>query len=88
MYEEFAEPFELWECKLAIMHCSGHNDASLIQNIWRNIIKSEANLATGSSDDKTNQILSKIKVLANLYKESEQCFPLGNIQSIYNPTSK
>lgn len=82
LYEEFAEPFGLWECKLAIIHCSGHNDAQLIQKIWMNIMKTELNNATGSADDKIAQVLSKIKVLAKEYKESESCFPLGKTWNI------
>lgn len=39
MYEEYAEPLQLWECKLAIIHCSGHQDSMLIQGIWTNIIE-------------------------------------------------
>lgn len=39
LYEEYAEPLQLWECKLAIIHCSGHQDDMLIKGIWTNIIK-------------------------------------------------
>ena len=39
LYEEYAEPLQLWECKLAIIHCSGHQDVMLIQGIWINIIE-------------------------------------------------
>jgi len=38
LYEEYAEPLQLWECKLAIIHCSGHQDDMLIKGIWTNII--------------------------------------------------
>lgn len=30
LYEQFAEPLGLWECKLAILHCAGHYDAALV----------------------------------------------------------
>lgn len=38
LYEDYAEPLQLWECKLAIIHCSGHQDSMLIQGIWTHII--------------------------------------------------
>lgn len=39
LYEEFAEPFKLWECNLALVHSTSHNDPQLIEDIWRNIIE-------------------------------------------------
>ena len=32
LYSDFAEPFGLWECQLAIIHCAGHPDNNLIGN--------------------------------------------------------
>ena len=26
LYSDFAEPYQLWECQLAILHCAGHPD--------------------------------------------------------------
>lgn len=40
LYEEFAEPFKLWECNLALIHSTSHNDPQLIEDIWANIIES------------------------------------------------
>lgn len=31
LYEKFAEPWKLWECKLAIVHCAGHSEPQLVQ---------------------------------------------------------
>lgn len=31
LYEKFAEPWALWECKLAIVHCAGHSEPQLVQ---------------------------------------------------------
>ena len=31
LYQDFAEPYQLWECQLAILHCAGHHDPMLIQ---------------------------------------------------------
>ena len=36
--KDWAEPYELWECKLAILATAGHPDPLLIQSIWTNII--------------------------------------------------
>ena len=38
LYGEFAEVFDLYECKLAIVHCAGHEDAALVDSLWLNII--------------------------------------------------
>ena len=38
LYEEFADRFDLWECKLAIVYCAGLYDSALIENLWQNII--------------------------------------------------
>lgn len=38
LYEEFADRFDLSECKLAIVHCAGLYDGALIENLWQNII--------------------------------------------------
>ncbi len=38
LYGDFAEPFELAECKLAIVHCAGHYDPTLVESLWRDII--------------------------------------------------
>lgn len=38
LYSDFAERYELAECKLAIVHCAGHYDPSLIDALWQNIL--------------------------------------------------
>ena len=40
LYGQFADEFDLHECKLAILHCAGHYDSGLVETLWRNIIKS------------------------------------------------
>lgn len=77
LYEQYAEPFGLWECKLAIIHCSGHDDVTLIQNIWENIIATEMRITRGSPDEKMMQLLIKVEALARDYGDSENCFPLS-----------
>ena len=38
LYGEFADPLGLAECQLAIVHCAGHHDPTLIETLWKNII--------------------------------------------------
>ena len=38
LYGDFADAFALAECKLAIVHCAGHYDPTLIETLWRDII--------------------------------------------------
>ncbi|CAJ0933242.1 unnamed protein product, partial [Ranitomeya imitator] len=39
LYGDFADPFKLSECKLAIIHCAGHCDPILVQSLWEEIIE-------------------------------------------------
>jgi nuclear pore complex protein Nup155 len=38
LYEEFADRFDLSECKLSIVHCAGLYDNALVENLWQSII--------------------------------------------------
>ncbi|XP_075223372.1 nuclear pore complex protein Nup154 isoform X2 [Lycorma delicatula] len=77
LYEEFAEPFDLWDCKLAIVECSGHDDPDLINNIWENIIQTElAKCDNTSGDNKISVVMSKVKMLGQQYSLSSRVFPL------------
>ncbi|XP_045519163.1 nuclear pore complex protein Nup154 [Pieris brassicae] len=78
LYEEYADRYNLWECKLAIVQCSGHNDALLVENIWSNILAEAENAARGllSPDEKISSVLSKLTTLGREYVNSGHCFPL------------
>jgi nuclear pore complex protein Nup155 len=77
LYEEFCEPFNLWECKLAIIHCSGHCDLALVETIWLNIIESELQAcASISSNDMMTVLVGKMKALGQEYAGSLRCFPV------------
>lgn len=77
LYEEFAEAFCLWECKLAIIHCSGHYDLALVETIWLNIIETELRTCTAiGPNDKMIVLMSKIKSLGQEYAVSPRCFPV------------
>ena len=75
---KFAEPFNLWECQLAILHCAGHPDSMLIETVWNNIIEGEiAKTAELSAKDRINIMANKIVNLGKLYSSSQKYFPLG-----------
>lgn len=78
LYQEYAEPFELWECQLAILHCSGHQDPMLVETMWDNIIEAELKLSEGlPSNSRIAMISNKIKSLGKIYAGSLKYFPLG-----------
>ncbi|KAL1505828.1 hypothetical protein ABEB36_005300 [Hypothenemus hampei] len=81
LYENFAEPFQLLECKLAIIDCAGYDDGdnSLVKSIWQQILAGELRKSSGSGNDRMSQILSKVKHLARQYVNSSNGFPLDYI---------
>jgi len=80
LYEEYAEPFNLWECKLAIIHCSGHYDLALVETIWLNIVENELRACTSiGPNDKMTVLMGKIKSLGQEYVGSPRCFPVREL---------
>merc|ERR1712025_705011 len=49
LYQDWAEPYQLWECKLAILQCAGHPDPMLVSNIWTKIIDQQVSIASTES---------------------------------------
>ncbi|XP_030384533.1 nuclear pore complex protein Nup154 isoform X2 [Scaptodrosophila lebanonensis] len=76
LYQNFAVPFDLWECQLSILNCSHHNDALLIESVWGNIIKSVVE-SPGSTQERSTRLFSKIELLVREFGESGACFPFG-----------
>nr|CAD7193577.1 unnamed protein product [Timema douglasi] len=77
LYENFAEPFSLWEAKLSIIHSAGHLDMSLIEKVWLKLIESELrNCGSMSGNDKMSVLMNKVKYLGQEYSLSPRCFPL------------
>jgi len=77
LYQDWAEPYQMWECKLAILATAGHPDPLLIQSIWTNIIERELErLANADSQTKKSAISGKIDSLGRLYVTSSKYFPL------------
>lgn len=78
LYKDFAEPFELFECQLKILHCAGHEDVNLIENIWRNILEKELHfIANKEADAQKNLLKMKMKEFGNLYMNTDKYFPIG-----------
>lgn len=79
LYKDFAEPFDLWECKLAIIHVSGYTDPTLIENIWLNIISTEMNRR--NTQDRISALMDKVKTLGREYSLASRSFPIGKCKN-------
>ncbi|KAM5264755.1 nuclear pore complex protein Nup155 isoform 2-T2 [Ctenodactylus gundi] len=80
LYGEFADPFKLAECKLAIIHCAGYSDPILVQTLWQDIIEKELNDSiTLSSSDRMHALSLKIVLLGKIYAGTPRFFPLDFI---------
>ncbi|KAK7492894.1 hypothetical protein BaRGS_00015841 [Batillaria attramentaria] len=78
LYEDFADRFDLWECKLAIVHCAGLYDGALIENLWQNIIQKELSVGI-RSDDQLNSVSERLVSIMKTYVTAERYFPLASI---------
>jgi len=76
LYGEFAHAFGLAECELAIVHCAGHYDQSLIESLWSNIINQEINSNAGKGAEQ-ELLRAKLVSLGRQYVSSERYFPLA-----------
>ena len=73
LYKDWAEPFQLWESKLAILQCAGHPDQPLVNTIWTQIIQNQENIDT---HNKIAALSNKIETLGRQYASSSKYFPL------------
>lgn len=78
LYENYADQFGLWECKLTILNCSHHNDPLLIESVWNQIIDNTVK-SVNSTQEQTTRLFSKIESLFKEFGESGHCFPLAFI---------
>ncbi|XP_036320971.1 nuclear pore complex protein Nup154 [Rhagoletis pomonella] len=78
LYQQFADPFDLWECKLTILNCSHHNDPLLIETVWSQIIN-KAVVGKGTTQERCTRLFTKIESLVKEFRESGHCFPLAFI---------
>ena len=83
LYSDFAEPFGLNECILAILHCAGHLDTMLIENIWNKVLDAEIERSqnSASTQSKINILSNKLKSLGKMYASSQKYFPMGKDSS-------
>lgn len=78
LYTKFAEPFQLWECKLRILNASHHNDPLLIELVWTRILEQELERGMGGSPyEKMCRLLAKVESLGREYGQPGHCFPLA-----------
>merc|ERR1719348_1312084 len=73
LYQDWAEPYQLWECKLAILQCAGPPDHPLVNTIWTNIIEQ---LENSTSHNKVLALSNKMETLGKQYANSSKYFPL------------
>ncbi|XP_067621641.1 nuclear pore complex protein Nup154 [Eurosta solidaginis] len=78
LYQQFADPFDLWECKLTILNCSHHNDPLLIETVWSQIINKAVD-GTGTTQERCTRLFTKMETLVKEFRESGHCFPLAFI---------
>uniref|UniRef100_H9GFJ8 Nuclear pore complex protein Nup155 n=1 Tax=Anolis carolinensis TaxID=28377 RepID=H9GFJ8_ANOCA len=77
LYGEFADPFKLSECKLAILHCAGHSDPIMVQTLWQEIIeKALSDSVTLSAPDRMQALSLKMVTLGKIYAGTPRYFPL------------
>ncbi|XP_066473036.1 nuclear pore complex protein Nup155 isoform X2 [Tiliqua scincoides] len=77
LYGEFADPFKLSECKLAILHCAGLSDPILVQTLWQEIIeKVLSDSVTMSPADRMQALSLKMIMLGKIYAGTPRYFPV------------
>ncbi|XP_052776486.1 nuclear pore complex protein Nup155-like isoform X2 [Mya arenaria] len=76
LYEEFADRFDLSECKLAIVNCAGLYDSALIENLWQNIVDKEfENTRSSATSVRVKNIGNKLCAVGKTYFKAERYFP-------------
>ncbi|VDP08225.1 unnamed protein product [Soboliphyme baturini] len=77
LYQDYAEVFNLPECKLAILHCGGHYDANLIELTWREIVDKEmALIKTKPAEIQAKLLLTKLSLTLQRCALSERYIPI------------
>jgi len=77
LYEEYADRFDLPECKLAIIYSAGHYEPILVENLWEAIIEKKLAELYNKPESFVKLVLSdKIKSLFRIYQQSENYFPV------------
>uniref|UniRef100_A0A8D8PSS0 Nuclear pore complex protein Nup155 n=4 Tax=Cacopsylla melanoneura TaxID=428564 RepID=A0A8D8PSS0_9HEMI len=69
LFTQYAEEFELWECKLQIIEMAGYREDNLIQTTWQKILQVE--LDTCTADDPNIRVQVVMDKVASLYEKFE-----------------
>ncbi|XP_077378853.1 nuclear pore complex protein Nup155-like isoform X2 [Festucalex cinctus] len=77
LFREYVDHFRLSECKLALIHCMGHPDSTLVHSTWEDIIEKELEDTVGKNTQYRMQTLNlKLVSLGKIYAETPDYFPL------------
>ncbi|XP_065281198.2 nuclear pore complex protein Nup155 isoform X2 [Dermacentor albipictus] len=72
LYGEYADPYDLAECKLAIVRSSGYDKPLLVESLWQSILEREFH-----ENARPDQLSQRLESLAREYAPSEKFFPLA-----------
>lgn len=75
LYADYADPFDLAECKLAIVRASGYDDPVLIENLWRGIVEREIRERPGRTSGPV-ALAQRLEGLVREYVASDRFLPL------------
>ncbi|XP_057697653.1 nuclear pore complex protein Nup155-like isoform X3 [Corythoichthys intestinalis] len=77
LYGEYADHFQLSECKLAIIHYTRHSDSNLVNSLWQEIQAKElADTVAMSPVSRMRSLSLKLVSLGKIYAGTPQYFPL------------
>ncbi|TFK57029.1 nucleoporin [Heliocybe sulcata] len=80
LFQLYAEPFDLWEMQLLILHVANHRDDTIVRPIWNQIFEEAVNSVEPSIG--ADQAMSKVVSLGRRFYPSESAFPLRYIASL------
>lgn len=72
LYGEYADPYDLAECKLAIVRSSGYDKPLLVESLWQSLLEREFH-----ENARPDQLSQRLESLAREYAPSEKFFPLA-----------
>ncbi|KAH6942791.1 hypothetical protein HPB50_010652 [Hyalomma asiaticum] len=72
LYGEYADPYDLVECKLAIVCSSGYNKPELVESLWESLLEREFLAHTNA-----NELCRRLESLAQEHAESVRFFPIA-----------
>ncbi|KAH7943987.1 hypothetical protein HPB52_014151 [Rhipicephalus sanguineus] len=72
LYGDYADPYDLAECKLAIVRSSGYDKPLLVESLWQSLLEREF-----LNNVRPDQLSQRLESLAQDYAQSEKFFPLA-----------